>query len=301
MGVQTLQPGGLIPVHRHLSRDSVVFVHKGQGRVTLEGRTMTVVPGMTVSVPRRAWYGLRNTGTGLFQVVWVSAPAGVEEFFREFSRLGESPAASAFQAAAQRHGIELRVGPEAPEAAGPQAPGRRHRRQHRGGRKPGGASSQPSQSVAQPSHAQPAAAAPSPRLEPAAPAAQPGAAERPRRRRRRHRGRGGRGRPSAGGSPVAPSASTPIQAPGTGSQRAAGGAAGPAPSRPGGGRPAHAPRPRREGQRPRRGRIKEVYMGGRWVQVTGEGPVISPGRERPPPGKRQRDEDSPGGPLSVPL
>ena len=52
-----------------------------------------------------------------------------------------------------------------------------------------------------------------------------------------------------------------------------------------------------------RGRVKEVYIDGRWVQVTGEGPVIAPGRARPGPGRKagRDDDDSPGGPLSVAL
>jgi hypothetical protein len=62
-------------------------------------------------------------------------------------------------------------------------------------------------------------------------------------------------------------------------------------------------RRQRGGARRHRGRVKEVYMDGRWVQVTGEGPVIAPGRERSSEGRSRagKDDDTPSGPLSVPL
>ena len=41
-------------------------------------------------------------------------------------------------------------------------------------------------------------------------------------------------------------------------------------------------------------------MGGKWVQVSGEGPVIASG-ESGGGRHRQVDDDGPGGPLSVPL
>ena len=42
-------------------------------------------------------------------------------------------------------------------------------------------------------------------------------------------------------------------------------------------------------------------MGGRWVKVTGEGPVIYPGKEFFRRGRRgkRRDNDEPSGPLTV--
>ena len=46
--------------------------------------------------------------------------------------------------------------------------------------------------------------------------------------------------------------------------------------------------------------MKEVYMGGRWVKVSGEGPVIAPGHDAEGRGKRG-DDDTPAGPLSVPI
>src|SRR3989338_2592734 len=135
MGTESLAPGAAIPVHRHLSKDEVLFIYKGQGRATLDGKSTTVLPGMTLFVPRQAWFGLRNTGTGLLQFTWTSAPAGIEEFFGEVSRLGASSDAAALQAVALRHGMEFHPAGEA-AASTEAAPGhgrRRHRRGRRGG------------------------------------------------------------------------------------------------------------------------------------------------------------------------
>jgi hypothetical protein len=48
-------------------------------------------------------------------------------------------------------------------------------------------------------------------------------------------------------------------------------------------------------------KVREVYMGGRWVKVTGEGPVVYPGKEffKHKRGKHDDEEQGPSGPLSV--
>ena len=249
MGTETLLPGAELPVHRHLQCDEVLFVHKGQGRATLEAQAMTVVPGTVLYAPRQAWHGLRNTGTGVLQLTWVSAPAGLEGFFRELSRSGAAADAATLRDIAQRHGIEFRPGGE---PAAPQAPGPRPRRHRRGGRgRQRGAARQGQPSAGPPP--QPAVAAPSAPSPPPQPD-QPGLG----RRRRRHR-RGRHGAPPSPPQPSgAPSASPPAK----------------------GGPPQAQARPAPRGKRRSRfGRVKEVYMGGKWIRVVGEGPIISTGRE----------------------
>ena len=277
-GTQTLLPGARIPLHRHLHQDKVLFVHKGQGRATLDGKAITVRPGIMVVVPRQAWYSLRNTGTGMLQVAWTSAPPGIEAFFREWAALKDSSDVSALQALGQRHGVEFR--PEE-EPAGHEDAGRRH---HRGRQGRGRHRQQPPQAThaatppAVPQVVSPAVAPPSQTAAPS-PQAQPP-------RRRRHRGGRRRG-------PGTPTAAAPRQS---------GRGAGPAPTTPAAPPPPAkpvAPRgPQRGGQGRggRRPRTREVYMGGRWVQVEGEGPVIAP--SRPP---RRNDDDPPAIRLSVPL
>ena len=285
MGTETLLPGAAIPVHRHLEQDEVIFVHKGQGRATLDGKSMTVVPGTMVYVPRLAWHGLRNTGTGMLHITWTAAPPGIEEFFRELARLPASADAATVQAIAQRHGVEFHpTGEPAGKAVEGAASGRRRR--HRGRGRHGARAPRPptpaSQGVASP--ALPTAPAPAAHTLPHPPS-------QGRRHRRRRRGRSGplpagpQPLRTTGGPPSPPSRPLPAPSPG-------------APSSP----PRRQPTERGR-HRPRRGRVKEVYINGRWVQVTGEGPVIAPGRERSEPGRKagRGDDDSPAGPLSVPL
>src|SRR3989338_8696970 len=185
MGTESLAPGAAIPVHRYLSKDEVLFIYKGQGRATLDGKSMTVLPGMTLFVPRQAWFGLRNTGTGLLQFTWTSAPPGIEEFFREVSRLGASSVAAALQAVAQRHGLEFHPTGEAATAT-ETVPGHRRRRHRRGRRGGGRGPAQPSPAAVQPV---PPSIAPPARLQPAA---APFSGQPPRGPRRRHRRRHGR-------------------------------------------------------------------------------------------------------------
>lgn len=264
-GTETLLPGAEIPVHRHLHQEEILFVHKGQGRATLEGEAMTVVPGAMIYAPKQVWHGLRNTGTGLLQVTWLSAPAGIQEFFRELARSGASAQGAVLQEIAQRHGIELRPDTAEPMPA-PTGPGRGRRRRRRGGRGRRGTAApvgQPPQAAApaapaiapapQPAPAaagQPPGGGPSTAL-PGPPFTKAGAGGAPSRAKSRDGGRKRRRRRGRAGPAAQPRPQ----------------AAKPAPPSTG--------RPRREGRRGFRRRVKEVYMGGRWVRVTGEGPVIS--------------------------
>ena len=297
LGTETLLPGAEIPVHRHLQQDEVLFVHKGQGRATLNGQAMTVVPGMMVYVPRQAWHGLRNTGTGILEILWTSAPPGIELFFREYARLGDAPSLTALQELAQRCGMELAPPGEAAAIITPSAPRRGRHRRHRGHgdrghqrdasqatlqeSSPGVSRESTSQEQPGPTVAStPPAISSAPVLSPVATATTP---DRPRRKRHRRGGRGAK--PPVSGS--APAVARPAQ---------------PAPKAAVLSRPSSR-LPRRD-RRGRSGRVKEVYMGGRWVPVVGEGPMIAPGREysrRSGGGAKGGDDDTPAGPLTVPL
>ena len=64
IGTQALLPGASICPHRFLNHEHVLFVYKGQGRATVEGKAIILTPGVMVYVPRATWQDLRNTGTG---------------------------------------------------------------------------------------------------------------------------------------------------------------------------------------------------------------------------------------------
>lgn len=107
-------------------------------------------------------------------------------------------------------------------------------------------------------------------------------ASTPRHGRRRRRGGRRRGRgsppPAPQGQPVPLGTPHPAPEPAPAPSKATPEGRGEsAPERPGPRSSPAAPRPRHHGAP-----VKEVYMGGRWIRVVGEGPVIAPGPERPP-------------------
>ena len=284
-GTLTLPPGEELPTYRLLDEDVVLVAYKGQGRAVVNDRAIGVVPGTILHVPRGVWHTLRNTGTGTLQMAWVSPP-GLSEFWREASSAG-SLSAAVLQQAAQRHKIELR------EAA-TDAPASAVRRGRRGGRGRHGRGLRPTGSSESPAApplagAQPSAVAPAaPEASAAAPVGggpvAPNAPAGPQRRRHR---RGGRGR---GRSSAPPAVRSPQAGPAP--------AAAPAP------KPQPSSRPGARRQQPsqrRRGRVKEVYMGGQWVRVEGGGSVIDLGARRRRAAKPRRDDDPPNIRLSVPL
>ncbi|MBI3021199.1 MAG: cupin domain-containing protein [Candidatus Omnitrophica bacterium] len=267
-GTLTLLPGAEFPLHRHLHRDEALFVHRGQGRATLQGRSMTVVPGTLVYVPRQAWQGLRNTGTGLLQLAWTATPPGLEDFFRELARLGSSPDAAKMEEVARRHSIEF--SPPGQPTPPPNEPRTR----------PGARPARPASWRGAGRDVAPRGGVESvPRDFPVGSTGTGTASSGPPRRRRHRRKRGGRGKgsqapptppQSAAPAPAATASAPPQQQPDGGGRGQRLGRGGPPPSR---------GRSRGHG-RGRRGRVKEVYMGGRWVQVAGEGPVIAQGPQQ---------------------
>ena len=280
-GTQTFLPGAEMPVHKHLDRDTVLFVSKGQARITLNERIINVVPGAMVHVPRSAWYGVRNTGTGEFQIAWTSAPPGLEAFFRDLSDAGASPSEQVLQELAQRHRIEFRPATDAPISAARPRPQRRGGRRLRGGgRGPARpvAAASPVVSSSTPTPAEPSSASTTPAILAASGA--------PRGRRRHRRGRGGAGPRSTPSAAPQTRSSTPPVTPSAPVLRS---------SRPAAGRPPSAPRRRSR-------RFKEVYMSGRWVRVADDGPVIAPGpHESVRRGQKPGEDDEPPARLTVPL
>ena len=245
---------------------------------------MTVLPGMVVYVPRQEWHGLRNTGTGLLQITWISAPPGIEAFFRELARVSNPHDQTALQTLAQRYGIEFRFDSAPSNASSPPSRHRRHRRHHGGKGRP----LERQRDVT--AQAQSLGAIPTSPVSTQVASPLSGQ-EKPHARRRQ--GRRHQGRFQAGHAAAVP----PPTASATGSPRSS--AQTEKTDQP---RSPALPRAQAASHR-RRGHIKEVYMGGRWVHVTGEGPVIAPGKDQSQHGRKRtgRGQEPPTGPLSVPL
>ena len=76
-------PGRKMRIHKHLNNDELIFIHKGEGLLTLDEDSITVKAGTVAFVPRGSWHGLDNTGTENLLMVFQYSPAGFEEYFIE--------------------------------------------------------------------------------------------------------------------------------------------------------------------------------------------------------------------------
>jgi mannose-6-phosphate isomerase-like protein (cupin superfamily) len=81
--VEDQMPGRKMRVHKHLNNDELIFIHKGEGTLTLDEETIDVKTGDVIFVPRDTWHGLDNTGKENLQMIFQYSPAGFEEYFIE--------------------------------------------------------------------------------------------------------------------------------------------------------------------------------------------------------------------------
>lgn len=76
-------PGRKMRIHKHLNNDELIFIHKGEGTLTLDEESIKVKTGDVIFVPRGIWHGLDNTGNENLLMVFQYSPAGFEEYFIE--------------------------------------------------------------------------------------------------------------------------------------------------------------------------------------------------------------------------
>jgi len=81
--VEDMSPGRKMRVHKHLNNEELIFIHKGEGTLTLDEEIIKVKIGDVAFVPRGVWHGLDNTGTENLLMVFQYSPAGFEEYFIE--------------------------------------------------------------------------------------------------------------------------------------------------------------------------------------------------------------------------
>jgi quercetin dioxygenase-like cupin family protein len=72
LGTETIPPGGVIPKHRHLGQDEILFLQTGRARVSLNEQDYEVHAGGMVFFPVNTWVSLRNTGAAPEQLVTAS-------------------------------------------------------------------------------------------------------------------------------------------------------------------------------------------------------------------------------------
>jgi mannose-6-phosphate isomerase-like protein (cupin superfamily) len=90
--VEEQSPGLKMRIHKHLNNDELIFIHKGQGTLTLDDQSIQVKTGDVAFVPRGTWHGLENTGEEKLLMIFQYSPAGFEEYFIENGTLEGMPA-----------------------------------------------------------------------------------------------------------------------------------------------------------------------------------------------------------------
>jgi quercetin dioxygenase-like cupin family protein len=91
MGYEDIAPGAEIQLHRHLLADEILFVHRGGGTASLNGRKAHVSAGATIYVPRNVTIGLVNDGTEPLGIMFTFSKPGFEELMRDNSVLEGQP------------------------------------------------------------------------------------------------------------------------------------------------------------------------------------------------------------------
>ena len=82
LGTETIPPGGVIPKHRHLGQDEILFLQTGSARVSLNGQNYEVHAGGMVFFPLNTWVSLRNTGAAPIQLIFIFSAPGFDEYMR---------------------------------------------------------------------------------------------------------------------------------------------------------------------------------------------------------------------------
>jgi quercetin dioxygenase-like cupin family protein len=81
--VEDMTAGRKMRVHKHLHHDELIFIHQGEGSLTLGEQVYDVKTGDVVFIPRDTWHGLDNTGKENLKMVFQYSPAGFEQYFIE--------------------------------------------------------------------------------------------------------------------------------------------------------------------------------------------------------------------------
>jgi quercetin dioxygenase-like cupin family protein len=91
MGYEDIAPGAEVQLHRHIVADEILFIHRGAGTASLNGRKAHVSAGATIYVPRNVTIGLVNDGTEPLGITFTFSKPGFEELMRDNSVLEGQP------------------------------------------------------------------------------------------------------------------------------------------------------------------------------------------------------------------
>jgi quercetin dioxygenase-like cupin family protein len=86
MGFQTIAPGCFVREHSHDSQIELLVGFQGTGRVVVDGQSHDIIPGTACFLGHDVKHEIHNeTGDDLV-MMWIIAPAGLEDFFAAIGR-----------------------------------------------------------------------------------------------------------------------------------------------------------------------------------------------------------------------
>jgi mannose-6-phosphate isomerase-like protein (cupin superfamily) len=90
VGAEVLNPGAMIPFHKHHNSEEVVILEEGGATVTVGDKRAVAGPHSIVFIPRETWVSITNTGNGPIHLYGLFSRQGFENFLRARSvRPGE--------------------------------------------------------------------------------------------------------------------------------------------------------------------------------------------------------------------
>ena len=90
VGAEILNPGALIPFHKHHNAEEVVILEEGGATVMVGDRRAVTGPHSIVFIPRETWVSITNTGNSPIHLYALFSRQGFEKFLRARSvRPGE--------------------------------------------------------------------------------------------------------------------------------------------------------------------------------------------------------------------
>jgi len=77
-----IEPGGIMPSHRHAAFEEGIYVLDGSVRATLDGETYEATAGSFLIIPWGLPHEIRNTNDSAARLLLLSVPGGVEQYYR---------------------------------------------------------------------------------------------------------------------------------------------------------------------------------------------------------------------------
>jgi mannose-6-phosphate isomerase-like protein (cupin superfamily) len=86
MGIQVLEPGAHIRRHAHERQHEVLFCYSGEGWAEIGDQRYEMRPETMILIGRAVQHKVQNTGSTQMRMLWMIAPAGLEDWFRAIGR-----------------------------------------------------------------------------------------------------------------------------------------------------------------------------------------------------------------------